>query len=141
MRRVLFPELSVLRNGLHVPSSPSHPDRMLRSSSNAILLVSAFLLVTAIFSSEGFAWLEILFSIFYIARGLLLRSGRRLGAVLISIPLFIRLDLLLLALFLQPVDRAWFIDLGLSLLFTTFVVRSYQAARDSRAYRMVNAPG
>jgi hypothetical protein len=114
---------------------------MLRSSSNAILLVSAFLLVTAIFSSEGFAWLEILFSIFYIARGLLLRSGRRLGAVLISIPLFIRLDLLLLALFLQPVDRAWFIDLGLSLLFTTFVVRSYQAARDSRAYRMVNAPG
>jgi hypothetical protein len=139
IRRVLFPELSVLRNGLHVPSSPSHPDRMLRSCSNAIFIVSAFLLVTAIFSSEGFAWLDVLFSMVYFAGGLLLRNRRRLGAAVISIPLFIRLDLLLIALFVQPVDRAWFIELGLNLLFTIFVVRSYQAARDSRAYQVANA--
>ena len=140
VRRLLLPELAVLRNGQHVPSSPSHPERMLRSSSNALLLLSVFLLVTAIFSGgEGYAWLDILFSVLYFIGALLLRKGRRLGAAVIALPLFIRLDILLLAAFVQPIDRTWLIELALSVIFATFVIRSYQAASDSRRQHMMSA--
>jgi hypothetical protein len=140
VRRVLFPELSVLRNGKHVQSSPSHPDKMLRSSSNTMIILSVFLLGAAVMSGgQGYAWLDVLFSLLYFIGALLLRRGRRLGAAVIALPLFIRLDILLLALFVQPVDRMWLIELALSLLFATFVIRSYQAARDSRTQRMMKA--
>jgi hypothetical protein len=66
IRRVLFPELSVLRNGQHVQSSPSHPDKMLRSSSNAMIILSVFLLGGAVMSGgQGYAWLDVLFSLLY----------------------------------------------------------------------------
>ena len=132
IRRVLFPELSILRDGYHVPSSPAHPDKMLRSSSNAILFLAAFFLVTALVPKSEYAWLDIVFSVCYLVGGLLLRKRRRLGAAVVAIPLFIRLDILLLAVFVQPLDRTWIVELLLSLLFATFVIRSYQAAQDSR---------
>jgi hypothetical protein len=105
-----------------------------------MLILSVFLLAAAVMSGgEGYAWLDVLFSILYFVGALLLRKGRRLGAAVIALPLFIRLDILLLALFVQPVDRTWFIELALSLVFATFVIRSYQAARDSRTQRMLSA--
>lgn len=138
IRRVLFPELSILRDGQHVQSSPSHPDKMLRTSSNTMLALGVFLLATAIYNGrEGYAWFDILFGVLYVVGALLLRKGRRLGAAVIALPLFIRLDILLIALFVQPIDRTWFIELALTLLFAMFVVRSYQAARDSRTQRMM----
>ena len=51
--------------------------------------------------------------------------------------MFISLDILVLAAVAGGIDRAWAIDLVLNLVFMTFVVRSYQAARDSRHLRML----
>jgi hypothetical protein len=131
----LIPELSVLRNGQHVPSSPSHPDKILRASSNAMLLVSVIVIVSGLRSFGSGGWLDAVLGLFYVAGALLLRNRRRLGAAVVAVPLFVRLDLLLLVAVLGQVDRSWFIDLALSLIFVSFVVRSYQAARDSRALR------
>lgn len=133
IRRAGLPELSVLRDGQHVASSPSHPDKMLRTTSNVMLAVSAFVIVSGVFGFRGGGWLDVLFGLCYLAGALLLRKRRRLGAAIIAIPLFIRLDLLLLVAFSGQVDRAWLIDLVLNLIFVSFVVRAYQAARDSRA--------
>jgi hypothetical protein len=136
VRRTAFPELSVMIDGWHVPSSPSHPEKMLRTSANTMLGVSAFLIVTGAGRLWNYNWLDALFGLFYLIGALLLRQRRRLGAAVIAIPLFLSLDFLALAVFMGQVDRAWVIRLAMNLLFVIFVVRAYQSARDSRAYRL-----
>jgi hypothetical protein len=133
IRRALFPELSILRNGQHVASSPSHPEKMLRSTVTAMFILSAIVIVRGARSFGAGGWLDVLFGVFYVAGALLLRKRRRLGALFISVPLFIGLDLLLLAAFVGEVDRQWGISLVANLIFVFFVTRAYQAARDSRA--------
>jgi hypothetical protein len=135
IRRVLFPELSILRNGEHVSSSPAHPDRMLKSSTNALFAVSIFLIVAGAFSLWGRHWIAAVFGLFYLAGALLLRKRYRIGAAVIALPVIIELDLLLLAA-IGGIDRRWVIDFLLNLFFLTFVVRSYQAARDSRSIHL-----
>lgn len=135
IRRGGFPELSVLLDGEHLPSSPSHPEKVLRTSSNVMLGLSAFVIFTGISDGWERAWLEIVFGVFYVIGALLLRSGRRLGAAVIAVPLFIRLDLLLLVAIFDRVDWSWFVDVALNLLFATFVVRSWQAARETQLLR------
>lgn len=135
VRRAGFSELSVLVDGEHAPSSPSHPDRILRTSSNVLLVLSAFMIVTGLVGTWGRSWPEVVFGVFYLLGALLLRRGRRAGAAVIAVPMFIRLDLLLLIAITDGIDRQWAIDLGLTVIFASFVVRSYQAARDSRLAR------
>jgi len=132
IRRVLFAELSVLRNGKHVESSPSHPDRVLRSSSNAMFALSAFLIFAGVFGLWDRNWITVVFGSFYLVGALLLRARRRLGAAVIAIPLFLDLDLLAFAAYAAGVDRSWWTSVLLNLLFGTFVLRAYQAAKDSR---------
>jgi hypothetical protein len=132
VRRGGLPELSVLLNGEHVPSSPSHPDKILRTSSNALLALSAFMIGTGALGIWGRTWIEALFGIFYLIGAIFLRNRRRLGAAIIAIPLFVNLDILLFSAFSRQIDRRWFFDLALRIIFATFVVRSYQAARDSQ---------
>ena len=134
IRRTLFPELSVMIDGWHVPSSPSHPEKMLRSSSNVMLVLSIWLMVTGAFGIWNGNWIGAVFGVFYLIGALLLRRRRRLGAVFIAIPVFLSLDLLAIAAFAGQVDRSWFIQLATNLLFITSVVRSWQAAGDSRLY-------
>jgi hypothetical protein len=55
------------------------------------------------------------------------------GAAVAAVPLFIKLDFLLIEAFAAGIDRPWAIDLALNLLFAAFVVRVYQAAHDSRS--------
>jgi hypothetical protein len=136
IRRPLFSELSVLRDGQHIRSSPSHPDRMLRSCSNVLLALSVFLLVAGIFGLWGRDWIDATFGGIYLGAAVLLRNRRRLGAAVAAVPLFIKLDFLLIEAFAAGIDRPWAIDLALNLLFATFVVRAYrayQAAHDSRS--------
>jgi hypothetical protein len=129
---VLFPELSVLRNGKHIDSSPSHPDRVLRSSANGMFMVSAFLIVAGAFGLWDRNWITFVFGCFYLAGAILLRRRRRLGAAVIAIPLFVDMDFLVLAAVVNGMNRSLWTSLLLNLLFSTFVIRAYQAARDSR---------
>jgi len=133
IRRLLFSELSVLRDGQHIRSSPSHPDRMLRSCSNVLLALSVFLLVAGIFALWGRGWIDATFGGIYLGAAVLLRNRRRLGAAVAAVPLFIKLDFLRIRALAAGIDRPWAIDLALNLLFATFVVRAYQAAHDSRS--------
>jgi len=135
IRRVLFPELSVLVDGQHVASSPSHPDRMLRSSSNALLFLSAFVILMGFRAGGVAAVVDVAFGVCYLIGALLLRARRRLGAAVIAVPLFVEFDLTLLTAFLGTFERRWWVDIVLNLVFATFVIRSYQAARDSRLMR------
>lgn len=101
-----------------------------------MLVVSAFVIVSGLFAFQDRGWLDVVFGVFYLAGALLLRNRRRLGAAIVAVPMFIRLDLLLLVVFVGQVDRGWWIDLVLSLIFLSFVVRAYQAARESRALHL-----
>jgi hypothetical protein len=49
--------------------------------------------------------------------------------------MFVKLDFLVLAAIGRGIDRRWIFDVVLNLVFPTAVVRSYQAARDSRSVR------
>jgi hypothetical protein len=132
IRRAGFSELAVLRNGQHVRSSPSHPEKVLRTSSNVLLALSIFLLITGIAGMWGRNWIDVVFGAMYLIGALLLRNRRRLGAAVTAIPLFLKLDLLLIVAFAEGIDRAWGVDVFFSLLFFSFVVRSYQAARETQ---------
>jgi hypothetical protein len=136
IRRVVFPELSVLRNGRHLESSPSHPDVILRSSANVMFVVSALMIVTGVFGIWGRNWIAVLFGCFYLAGAFLLRARRRLGTALIAIPLFLDLDFLVLDALTTGLDRSFWITLAVNLMFATFVIRSYQAANESRQLRI-----
>jgi hypothetical protein len=98
-----------------------------------LLALSVFLLATGLLAMWGRHWIDAVFGATYLIAALLLRNRRRLGAAVAAIPLFIKLDLLLISAFTSGIDRAWAIDVALNLLFFTFVVRSYQAARDSQS--------
>lgn len=100
-----------------------------------LLALSAFMIGTGLLGISGRTWIEAVFGVFYLIGALLLRGRRRLGTVVIAIPLFINLDFLLLSAIAGEADRGWVVDLVLCLLFLTFVVRSYQAARDSQLLR------
>lgn len=136
-RRTLFRELSVLVDGEHTESSPSHPDRMLRSSANGMLVLSVFMIVSGFTGTMKGNWLDVVFGTFYLIGALLLRSRRRVGAVLIAIPMFLRLDLLAIAAWTGGISRNWIIELLLNLVFASYVLRSYQAARDSQKLRPI----
>lgn len=122
----------MLLDGQHVPSSPSHPHKMLRTSSNVLLAVSAFMMIAGFFGIWGRTWIEALFGIFYLVGALVLRSGRRLGAAITAVPLVINVALLIVVALAGEIEGAWVMDAVLCLLFTSFVVRAWQAARDSR---------
>ena len=53
IRRVLLHELTILRDGEHIASSPSHPDRMLSSSANTLIVVSIWMLIAGTFAIGG----------------------------------------------------------------------------------------
>lgn len=130
-------EMAVLRNGEHVASSPSHPHNVLRSSSNTLLFLCGIMIVTAILSSND-DWFQWVFFAFYAAGAMLLRMRKRLGAAVIGIPLFLDLDLVVLAAFTMDVSASWIITRVLcDLLFVHFVVRAYLAANDARKLQPV----
>ena len=135
IRRGGFPELSVLIDGEHAASSPSHPETVLKRLSNVMLFVSALMIVFGISDGWARSWPAIVFAIFYIIGALVLRTGRRLGAAIIAIPLIIRLDLLVLVAF-EGIGWSWIIDLAVNLLFASFVVRAWQAANETRLLRL-----
>lgn len=137
VRRAGLPEFSVLVDGEHTASSPSHPDRVLRNSSNVLLALSAFMILTGFTGTLNGFWLDVVFGVIYLIGALLLRARRRVGAAVIAIPMFIRLDIYLIAAFTQGISRGWIIDVVLSLIFVSAVVRSYQAARDSQKLRPI----
>jgi hypothetical protein len=97
-----------------------------------MLAVSAFLIVAGLMGIWDRNWISVVFGCFYLVGAILLRGRRRLGAAVIAIPLFLDLDFLLLAAFANGVDRSWWTSLLLNLLFGTFVIRAYQAAKESR---------
>lgn len=137
VRRAGLPEFSVLVDGEHAASSPSHPDRVLRNSSNVLLAVSAFMIVTGFTGTMNGFWLDVVFGAMYLIGALLLRVRRRVGAAVIALPMFIRLDLLLIALFTQGLTGGWIFEFIVTLIFLSAVVRSYQAARDSQKLRPI----
>jgi len=88
---------------------------------------------SGIFALWGKGWIDAAFGGIYLGAAVLLRNRGRLGAAVAAVPLFIKLDFLLIRAFAAGIDRPWAIDLALNLLFAAFVVRAYQAAHDSRS--------
>lgn len=132
IRRVLFRELSVLVNGEHVPSSPSHPDKMLRTCSNVLLIVSAFLILSGSVGVWDRNWADVAYGSFYLVGGLLLRSRRAIGAAVVAVPIVTDFCFFALTAVVSGIDTRWVVQLLLTLFFGTFVIRSYHAARDSQ---------
>src|ERR1700682_1811603 len=130
IRRALFPELSILRNGRHVASAPSHPNRMLVASSTSLIALSAFMLIAGALGVWGRSWISALFGAIYLLGALVLRARRPLGAAIIAVPLFINLGFLAGSAMTAGIGRRWTFDFLLAVMFATFVLRSYQAARD-----------
>jgi hypothetical protein len=140
IRRVLLPELSILRNCQHVASSPFHPDLVLVTSSNVLLAVSAFMLIAGTLGLWGRHWMTAVFGAVYLIGALVLRARRKLGAIIIAVPLFLEFAFLVWSAITAGVSGRWAVDLFLNLVFARFVVRSYQAAHDSRSLRESTAP-
>jgi len=132
IRRVLLPELSILRNGEHIASSPSHPHRMLSTSANMLIVLSLWMIIAGVVHIGGRNWVTATVGGFYLIGALFLRGRRRIGAVIVAIPMFLELDLLILAGLRSGISWRWAVDVLLTAIFGTFVLRSYQAARDSR---------
>jgi hypothetical protein len=134
-------EMAVLRNGQHVPSSPSHPHNVLRSSSNTMLFLCGIMIVTSLVGGGGDDWFRWVFFAFYASGALLLRMRKRLGAAVIGIPLFLDLDLIVLSALTTGVSTSWLITRVLGdFLFAHFVVRAYFAASDARKLPAAESP-
>ena len=131
--RVGLPELSVLLNGQHVASSPSHPMKILASASNALIGLSAFLIVAGIVGMWGRDWLSAAVGFFYLAGGLLIRKKFTAGIVFVAIPVVFGLLELVVGIYSGGFSGRWVTNLTLDLLFLTFIVRAVAAMRDARA--------
>jgi hypothetical protein len=69
------------------------------------------LLVAGIFALWGRGWIDATFGGIYLGAAVLLRNRRRLGgAAVAAVPLFIKLDFLLIEAFAAGIDRPWAID-------------------------------
>lgn len=130
LRPALFPELAILRDGKHIESSPSHPERVLLRSSNTMLFVVAVIIVSML-RRGAFEWLVAGFAVLYSIGAWLLREGRRLGAAFILFPVFIELDLIAFSAITGTlVGRWWIYRVIADVLFTFFGIRAYKAANE-----------
>jgi hypothetical protein len=135
IRRWIFPELAILRNGRHIASSPSHPLTVLRSSSNTMMFIAGIDCLFA-FQRGQLDWMALASVVLFVIGALLLRAKRRLGAAVIALPLFLELDLILLAILAgTPIDR-WFLRVLGNAVLILFTIRAYRAANELRLEKL-----
>ncbi len=133
IRRSLFPELAILRDGEHIASSPSHPATILRSSSNTMFLIAGIDVLFAL-QSVPFDWFGAAGAAFFVIGALLLRNGRRLGAAVIALPLVLHLDVILLAAFTGSLMGRWYLTVISDVIIILYAIRGYMAANELRGY-------